>query len=63
MTKRAFDIIKLEERIAPTAKPTIPSVNPDPNVVGGAEHGLKGLNNSHASADVIARHSNPPATT
>ena len=57
MKTREFNIIKLEERIAPTAKPhAIPSVDLDNSAVNGAEHGLKGLNKSHASDTVVANH-------
>jgi hypothetical protein len=57
MTKRAFNIIRLEERIAPSAKPEfIPSVRVADSAVNGAEHGLKGLSNNHSGGANAVRH-------
>jgi len=57
MTPRKFDIIQLEERIAPSQKPAIiPSVNLNDSAVNGAEHGLQGLSNSHAGDANAVRH-------
>ena len=45
---RKFQIVKLEERIAPAPPAVlIPSVNLDDPGVNGAEHACKGLKNNH----------------
>ena len=65
MTTRKFEIILLEERIAPSHKPAIiPSVNLDDSAVNGAEHGLTGLSNNHAGDAKAVRHGYvaPPST-
>ena len=63
MTKREFNIVRLEERIAPTGKPAvIPSVNPDPAITGGAEHGLQGLTNNHSGDANFLRHGGAPSS-